>query len=100
MSPPWTVATPSSTIHFPPSHCDKSLPSKSTIASDGGLLFSPGVTTFGSGQFLPLLYSAPTMWATKATQRTIDIDGNTNRLRRDMSEDLQREGARAGTRTS
>src|SRR5437762_12097111 len=63
MSPlPLTMRTPFSTFHgaSPPladCHLDRSLPSKSTIASDGGLpgccwvLSVPGVTTFGWGRF-------------------------------------------------
>src|SRR5262245_43272201 len=59
MSADFTVATPSFTSHLSPfSHFERSLPSKSTIASDGGSVsVFPGVTTFGSGQTMPLLYS-------------------------------------------
>src|SRR5262249_55553782 len=45
-------------IHLsPPFHFDRSLPSKRTIASDGGPLSFPGVTTAGSGQTMPDLYA-------------------------------------------
>src|SRR5580658_1306049 len=56
MSPvPLTVATPSFTCHpaLPLSsfcHCDKSVPSKSTMASAGG---GPGLTTRGSSSAAP-----------------------------------------------
>src|SRR5690349_7359145 len=52
------VATPSSTIQLSPSfHSDISPPSKRTIASAGGDSGPPGLTTGGSGQMIPLLYS-------------------------------------------
>src|SRR5262245_51488105 len=58
MSPLFGMAYPSLTIHFsPPAHFDRSLPSNNTTASDGGLLSVPGVTTAGSGQTMPDLYS-------------------------------------------
>ena len=54
-----TTAYPSFTSHFSPLfHFERSLPSKSTTASEGGSAsVLPGVTTFGSGQTMPLLYS-------------------------------------------
>src|SRR5437588_7126166 len=63
MSPPWTVATPSSTIHLSPfSQADRSFPSNSTIASEGGSAFVfPGVTTGGSCHLMPERYSP--FWA-------------------------------------
>src|SRR4051812_8208059 len=50
---PLTVMKPSSTFHFGSSpfsffHCERSFPSNSTIASDGG---GPGSITFGSASF-------------------------------------------------
>ncbi len=59
MSPLAETIAPSSIVHGagPPvllsRHCDKSLPSNSTIASLGGVAFSlnvPGVTTGGCGR--------------------------------------------------
>src|SRR5262245_6245662 len=45
-------------IHLsPPFHLDRSLPSKSTTASDGGPPMGPGSTTFGSSHLMPELYS-------------------------------------------
>src|SRR4051794_6830268 len=54
-----TTAYPSSIFHLSPLfHLERSLPSNRMMASDGGSLgFSPGVTTFGSGHTIPLLYS-------------------------------------------
>src|SRR5579885_2748660 len=58
---PLTVKPPSSSTFHPsaPFHSSKPLPSKSTIASEGGLPFSPGVTTGGSGQMIPARYLCP-----------------------------------------
>src|SRR5690348_9583222 len=86
MSVARTTAYPSFTSHFsPPFHFDRSLPSNRTTASDGGSDgFSPGVTTFGSGQTIPLLYSfwaraTPTTAAasTAATAARTDLLANT-----------------------
>src|SRR5262249_21940910 len=88
MSVARTTANPSFTSHFsPPFHFDRSLPSKRTTASEGGSDgFSPGVTTAGSGQTMPLLYSFT--WpaeravetAARAAMRTAERTG----LRTDM----------------
>src|SRR6516164_9676390 len=90
MSPPSSVATPPLTFHLglPPlpasTHFDKSLPSNSTIASDGGLPASPGATTFGSTHLMPLRYSSPTMRVTNAAHATIATNGKTRRRADDM----------------
>src|SRR5262245_31446981 len=54
-----TTATPSPICHWSPlCHFERSLPSKRTMASDGGCeSVLPGVTTFGSAHSMPLLYS-------------------------------------------
>ena len=59
MSPAFlfTVSTPFCTVHpagfvvsLAVTHCERSRPSKSTIASEGGAAFvAPGVTIFGTG---------------------------------------------------
>src|SRR5712691_5750138 len=63
MPPFAAVATPSAMIHCsPPCHADRSLPSNSTIASDGteAAAVGPGPTSIkvGFGQTMPLLYSS------------------------------------------
>src|SRR4051794_17922515 len=59
MSPWPTVATPFLTFQFSPfSHFDRSLPSKRTVASEGGSAFVlPGATTGGSCHSIPEWYS-------------------------------------------
>src|SRR5262245_57059522 len=72
------MAYPSLMTHLsPPVHFERSLPSKRTSASDGGPLSLPGVTTTGSGQTIPDLYSrgswAVVMVAIAARQPTSGV---------------------------
>src|SRR6516225_2098216 len=79
---PLTVKPPSaSTFHFSaPAQASKFLPSNNTIASDGGLLFSPGVTFGGSGQISPLRYRSPTARCTSTNRAAAASDATPSRF--------------------
>ena len=69
------------------SQAERSLPSKSTIASDGGLPFSPGVTIGGSGHSMPGKYSRFMATTTAAADNiSPPTAANAAKIRRDRME--------------
>ena len=58
---------------FAPSQASKFLPLKSTTASEGGPLPSPGVTTGGSGQTIPLSQRWAKTWPVMPSRQKTSV---------------------------